>query len=134
MRSITVIIRWREGEQEQATEITLYDAGSRVGPPSQMSRELLHKNRKSLPATAVEKQRKQLLPTDRVILDALRRRVPQGEQITTPVRNNELAEECEISRRQVQICLKRLAEKQLIRRLIDKINIGSHNGYSYRLF
>lgn len=91
MRSITVIIRWREGEQEQATEITLHDGGSRTPPLGQKSRELLQGNEKNLPAAPVEKSGKQLLPTDRVILDALRRRVPPGEQTTIPVRNGELA-------------------------------------------
>ena len=131
MRSITVIIRWREGEQEQATEITLHDGGPRTPPLGQMSRELLQGNEKDLSAAPVEKSRKQLLPTDRVILDALRRRVLRGTQTTIPVRNGELAAECEISRRQVQICLKRLTDRRLIKRLIDESGVGAHAGYRY---
>ena len=131
MRSITVIIRWREGEQEQATEITLHHGGLRTTPPGQKSRKLLPGKEKDLPAAPVEKSGKQLLPTDRVILDALRRRVPPGEQTTIPVRNGELAAECEISRRQVQICLKRLTDRRLVKRLIGESGVGSHAGYRY---
>lgn len=133
MRSITVIIRWREGEQEQATEITLHDEGPRTPPLRQKSRELLQGKEKDLPAAPAQKSRKQLLPTDRVILDALRRRVPPGEQITVPVRNSELAAECEISRRQVQICLRRLTDRRLIKRLIGELDVGSHVGYRYQM-
>jgi hypothetical protein len=131
VRNITVTIRWREGGQEQATEITLQDGDLRTSPPHHKSRELLPANRRGLPSASVEKSAKQLLPTDRVILDALHRRVPRGEQVTVPVRNGELAAECEISRRQVQICLKRLMEKRLIKRLIGESGIGSHVGYQY---
>lgn len=131
MRSITVIIRWREGEQEQATEIMLHDGEPRTSPPGQKSRELLQGSKKGLRAVPVEKAGKQLLPTDRVILDALRRRVPLGEQTTILVRNSELAAECEISRRQVQICLKRLTDRRLIKRLIGESGVGSHVGYQY---
>jgi hypothetical protein len=131
VRSITVTIRWREEEQEQATEITLHEGELRTSLSGQKGRELSSGSTKRLPSAAAEKSGKQLLPTDRVILNALCRRVPQGGQITAPVRNGELAAECEISRRQVQICLKRLMEKRLIKRLINESGIGSHAGYRY---
>lgn len=131
MRSITVTILWREGKQEQATEITLHDVEPLTPLRGQESRELSLGNRKGLQAVAVEKSGKQLLPSDRVILDALRKRVPQGEQMTVPVRNSELAAECEISRRQVQICLKRLTHRRMIKRLIGESGVGSHAGYRY---
>jgi DNA-binding MarR family transcriptional regulator len=74
-----------------------------------------------------------LLPTDRLVLNALRARVPQGAQVTKPVRLQELIEECEISRSQVRICLKRLTEKGLVNRLDDGVSLGSQDGYSYKL-
>lgn len=72
-----------------------------------------------------------LLPTDRIVLNALHARIPWGEHTTELVCVRELAVECEISRRQVQICIKRLTEKRLIKRLVDEKNIGSNNGYRY---
>lgn len=131
MGSITVTIRWRVGEQEQAAEISLHDAELRTSPAGRQNPELSPVNRKALPRAAVEKAGKRLLRTDKVVLDALRRRVPRGEQITMHVRNGELAEECEISRRQVQICLKRLTDRELIKRLIGESGVGSHTGYRY---
>lgn len=74
-----------------------------------------------------------LLPTDRLVLNALRARVQQGTQVTKPVRLQELMEECEISRSQVRICLKRLTEKGLVNRLDDGVRLGSQEGYSYKL-
>jgi len=76
---------------------------------------------------------KRLLPSDRVVLNALRARVPQGEQVTMLVRTRELVVECEISRRQVQICLKRLSEKGIIKRLLEDTSPGSSDGYRYQL-
>ncbi len=129
MRSITLIIRWHE--HEPVTELILHEEDSGVSPPAKKRRELTRSNSKRLPRATARKCEKQLLPSDRVILDALRRRVPQGEQVTTPVRNGELMEECEISRRQVQICLKRLTDRRLIKRLIGESDVGSHAGYRY---
>lgn len=76
---------------------------------------------------------KRLLPSDRVVLNALRARVPQGEQVTTQVRTRELESECEISRRQVQICVRRLRERGLIKRLIDDSDVGGNGGFRYHL-
>lgn len=76
---------------------------------------------------------KRLLPTDRLVLNALRSRVPLGKQITTQVRIRELEVECEISRRQVQICVKRLSEKGIIKRLIKNTELGGTSGYRYHL-
>jgi hypothetical protein len=74
-----------------------------------------------------------LLPTDRIMLNALRERVPKGESITFPVSVKELMTECVISRRQVQICLKRLGENGLIRRLNNEVDIGSQKGFRYKI-
>lgn len=76
---------------------------------------------------------KHLRPTDRLVLNALRARVPEGGQVTQSVRLQELIEECAISRRQVQICLKRLTESGLIERLLEGVSLGSSNGYSYKI-
>lgn len=74
-----------------------------------------------------------LRPTDRLVLNALRARVPHGEQVTQRVRIQELIEECAISRRQAQICIKRLTERGLIKRLLDGITVGNREGYSYKI-
>jgi hypothetical protein len=126
VRSITLIIRWHE--HEPVTELILHEEDSGVSLPA---KELTHSNSKHLPPVTTRKAEKQLLPSDRVILDALRRRVSQGKQITTPVRNGELMEECSISRRQVQICLKRLTGKGLIKRLTNETEVGTNAGYRY---
>lgn len=76
---------------------------------------------------------KRLLPSDRVVLNALRQRVPRGKQVTTLVRTRELEAECELSRRQVQICVKRLSEKGLIKRLSKSADLGSTEGCRYHL-
>jgi hypothetical protein len=74
-----------------------------------------------------------LLPSDRLVLNALRARVPQGEQVTMPVRLKELMKECEISRSQARICLKRLTEKGLVSRISNGVNWGSQEGYPYKI-
>lgn len=74
-----------------------------------------------------------LLPSDRVVLDALNARLPQGALITPHISTRELMEECTISRRQVQICLKRLSDKGLIKRLVNGVNTGNSNGYRYQI-
>lgn len=74
-----------------------------------------------------------LRPTDRLVLNALRARVPEGGQITKPIRLQELVDECAISRRQEQICLKRLTEMALINRLSDGMSLGNKEGYPYKL-
>lgn len=76
---------------------------------------------------------KRLLPSDRIVLNALRQRVPKGKQVTIPVRIRDLEAECEISRRQVQICVKRLKERGLIKRLIGDTELGRTGGYQYQL-
>lgn len=131
MRSIIVTIRWRDGECEQVMELILHHEEPRIKSSYQKSRESLTGKSKRRPREPTDKSRRRLLPTDRIILAALHKRVPQGAQATVPVRNSELEEECSISRRQVQICLKRLAEKSLIKRLVEETNVGAHAGYQY---
>jgi DNA-binding MarR family transcriptional regulator len=131
VRSITVTIHWHDEEQEQATEITLQKGGVWTSLQRETSRKLLSRNKKTSSQISVGKPKSQLLPSDRVILDALLKRALHGDRITVPVRNGDLAAECEISRRQVQICLKRLIEKGLIKRLMEGADAGSNSGYRY---
>lgn len=72
-----------------------------------------------------------LLPTDKLVLKALRDRAPGGEAVTPPVKIRELMEECSISRRQVQICLRRLSEKGMITRITKGVSLGNQEGYQY---
>jgi hypothetical protein len=74
-----------------------------------------------------------LLPTDKLVLDSLRGRVPYGENETPPVRARELMGECSISRRQVGICLRRLNEKGMIIRVSEDSAPGRGDGYRYRI-
>lgn len=74
-----------------------------------------------------------LRPSDRLVLIALCAKVPEGTSITPPVRVRELMEECSISRKQVQICLKRLGEKRMISRITKGVTVGSQEGYRYRI-
>jgi predicted HTH transcriptional regulator len=74
-----------------------------------------------------------LLPTDKLVLDALRARVPEGAAETAPVTIRELMRECFISRRQVGICLRRLNEKGMINRIGDDALSGRVEGYCYRI-
>jgi hypothetical protein len=84
-------------------------------------------------ATSTRPSSKRLLPSDRIVLSALRQRVTQGKRVTTLVRIRELEVECEISRRQVQICIKRLSERGLIKRLIEGTGLAGTSGYRYHL-
>lgn len=74
-----------------------------------------------------------LLPTDRLVLNALRARISEGEQATKPVRLQELMDECGISRSQARICLKRLTEKGLVNRVNGEARVDNQEGYSYKL-
>lgn len=74
-----------------------------------------------------------LRPTDKLVLDALRARVPEGAAETAPVTVRELMGECFISRRQVGICLRRLNEKGMINRVGDDALSGRAEGYRYRI-
>lgn len=74
-----------------------------------------------------------LRPTDKLVLDALRARVPEGTAETAPVTVRELMGECFISRRQVGICLRRLNEKGMINRVGDDALSGRAEGYRYRI-
>lgn len=74
-----------------------------------------------------------LLPTDRIVLDALRARVPRNKRMTPAVSVRELVAECRISRRQTQICLRRLEAMKIIRRLTEGSSLGNQEGYKYQV-
>lgn len=77
--------------------------------------------------------RDRLLPTDRLVLNALLARVSEGEQETKPVRLQELMDECGISRSQARICLKRLTERGLVSRIYGGSRADNQEGYSYKI-
>lgn len=85
------------------------------------------------PQVEVSRLSNRLRSSDRLVLIALRSRVPEGTSITQLVRVRELMEECSISRKQVQICLKRLSEKKMISRITKGVIVGSQEGYRYRI-
>lgn len=82
---------------------------------------------------SISQPRDRLRPTDRLVLYALHARVPQGQKVTLPVRLHELMDECSISRKQVQICLKRLTEKGMISRVTEGVVVGTQEGYRYHI-
>jgi hypothetical protein len=135
VHTVTISIRWREAD-EWETQITLCNIAPNPRAQSQRpdidlidSRE----NKARAGDTSNARLGKRLLPTDRLVLNALSARVPHGERVTLPVKVSELMSECEISRRQVQICLKRLGEKGFIKRLIGGAEAGSHEGHRYQI-
>lgn len=132
-RSISIVIRLRDkaGEKEDfSASIPNRDKQSRRGAGAAMRGDKRHgRSRKVSTRTS----RDRLLPSDRLVLNALLARVPQGERVTQPVRLQELVEECEISRSQARICLKRLNERGLVSRLLDEVCSGNQEGYSYKI-
>lgn len=134
IHTVSVTIRWCEEE--------VIAEGKRRGPPlagaAQSQQHMVGTGingeaSRNSPRLSVQPSIKRLLPSDRLVLNALRARVPPGKQVTTRVRTRDLEAECEISRRQVQICVKRLRERGLIKRLIEDSDIGGTGGYRYHL-
>jgi hypothetical protein len=132
--TVSIIIQWHE-EDADMTDSTPSDSESKVRALSQSLSEgaAYEEGQHSTQDIAAQRSSKRLLPTDRVVLDALRARISDGEKVTTLVRTRELETECGISRRQVQICLKRLSEKGFIKRLLVDRSPGSTDGYRYQL-
>jgi hypothetical protein len=134
VRTVTISIQWHEDEVEAQ------NISCNVAPDTSVQG---HRPRNEITPIFTSSARtfrrskthsgNRLLPTDRLVLNALLSRVPQGEQMTIPVRVQELMTECVISRRQVQICLKRLSYKGLIKRLLDEMEVGGHKGYRYQI-
>lgn len=133
IHTVSIIIQWREEDAEVADNPKFSNIEA-------TSRSQQHKNaavqddrRRSIPDKKLQSPHKRLLPSDRIVLEALRACLPRGEQVTTPVRTRELIDACEISRRQVQICLRRLNENGLIKRILDGTRAGQQDGYQYQI-
>jgi hypothetical protein len=135
VHKVTIFIQWREVDEWQ-TQITLCSTAPNHTTQSLQSDVKAINSRENTARvgdTSSPRSGKHLLPTDRLVLNALSARVPHGERVTLPVKVSELMSECEISRRQVQICLKRLGEKGFIKRLIVGVGTGSHEGHRYQI-
>jgi hypothetical protein len=135
VHTVSITIQWREEEAELA-EGTFSSSNFDKSARSQQLVEGTtngHAKQSHTRHASATRSSERLLPSDRIVLNALRARLPQGEKVTTLVRTRELQAECEISRRQVQICVKRLSEKGLIKRVIEAMNLGSTDGYRYHL-
>lgn len=133
IHSVSVTIRWCEEAvatdgEHCSLELNIAARNSQDATEA-VGRKLPH----GVTETGARSRGKRLLPSDRIVLDALRQRIPKGEQVTTMVRTRDLEAECELSRRQVQICVKRLKERGLIKRLIEGTDSGSTGGYRYQL-
>lgn len=132
-QTVSITIQWCEEEPilkgKDARALLAPSAQPQLSPESTDADEVLH----SHPTLRAQLHSKRLLPSDRVVLNSLRARILPGTQVTTLVRTRELEAECEISRRQVQICLKRLTERGIIRRIIEGRGVGSQEGYRYQI-
>ncbi len=135
VHTLSITIQWREDEAELAEGTSNGSKFDKIAQSRQLITKAAYVNAKpaNLSHTSATRSGKRLLPSDRVVLNALCARVPKGNRVTTLVRTRELQEECEISQRQVQICLRRLNEKGLIKRLSEGEVGGSQEGYHYQL-
>lgn len=134
IHSISILIQWWETDSGQADD-SHYSLQSTVTIQSQQQpktdrRDVAGSN---LIQGTAPRATSHLLPTDRLVLRAIRDKVPQGETVTPPIRLRELMKVCSISRRQVQICLRRLGEKGVIERLTEGVALGNQEGYQYRV-
>ncbi len=134
IHTVSIIIQWREESVELANDesnkLQLKEASLR----RRVKKRVRYSGKKNgLHNKIAKRPNKRLLPSDRVVLNALRAYVPLGKHVTTPVRTRELTSVCEISRRQVQICLRRLAEKKIIKRLAEGSSFSNQEGYRYQI-
>lgn len=134
VNSVSVIIRWNEqaNGKEVCPDTSIHSTAAQSKHEANVAKNstqnYTYSHRRS-----TSRSGDHLRPTDRLVLNALRARIPQGEQITNPVRVQELTEECGVSRRQAQICLKRLIERGLVERLINGLSAGRREGYAYKI-
>jgi hypothetical protein len=135
VHTVSITVQWREDEAELAEGTSSSLSFDKTAQSQQLTEEAGRgdANRDRIHHASETHSSKRLLPSDRVVLNALRARVPKGTQVTTLVRTRELQTECEISPRQVQICLRRLNEKGLVKRLLVGVTGGSQDGYHYQL-
>jgi hypothetical protein len=132
---VSIDIQW-DGDDENYKSRAIYGKGlTKTDPPDHRSTST-RIDRSSI-SNSTEDARPlavRLHPTDRLVLNALHARLPKGKRITSPVRLRELMGECGISRSQARICLRRLAEKEIVKRVTEGVALGSHVGYRYELF
>jgi hypothetical protein len=132
--TVSIIIQWREEDAEVMDNAPSNSKFEAASLSQRLDDETAHyKGQHSTQDVGGQSSSNRLLPSDRVVLDALRARIPRGGQVTTLVRIRDLEVDCGISRRQVQICLKRLSEKGFIKRLLEDASPGSIDGYQYQL-
>lgn len=130
---MSILIQWCEVDDGQADDSLTCNTQSIVAHDQQQTIVKIGSNERHGQTKREYAQRadSRLLPTDKLVLGALRDRLPLGETVTPPIRLRELMEECSISRRQVQICLRRLGEKGMIGRLTEGVPLGNRDGYRY---
>lgn len=133
LRTVFITIQWLEEDTEVADNKLINVRVPAATSESQHKKRLAQGDYNNGTLDKKTEPRKRLLPSDRIVLQALRARLLYGGHVTAPVRAREIMDSCEISRRQVQICLRRLAEKGYIKRLIHKSDLGSNAGHQYRL-
>lgn len=131
---ISVVIRWREqvGRKEDAPLIAMLSMGIRSNEAADVVEYSESKSSRPHPISTANSSDR-LRPTDRLVLNALRARIAPGEQVTRLVRLQELMNECAISRRQVQICLRRLTERGLVNRVPNEIKLDNQEGFAYKI-
>jgi hypothetical protein len=134
IHTVSIVIQWHEEDAELADSDSnnLQFKESSLCPRVKKVAGYADKKSDSHNKGAVRSGNR-LLPSDRVVLNALCAYVPSGKRVTTPVRTRELVTACEISRRQVQICLRRLAEMKIIRRLTKGTSSGNQEGFRYQV-
>ncbi len=132
-RSLSLVIRLCDeaGVNEDSASLGLSKTKQRQRGESAPARVDVRHIRSCKAGTAPSRDR--MLPSDRLVLNALLARVPQGKKVTRPVRLLEPMEECEISRSQARISLKRLNERGLVSRLLSGSCLGNQEGYSYKI-
>lgn len=131
---ISVVIRWREraGRKKDTPPVAMLSMGEQSDQAVGIVKHSEAKPSRSRPVSASHSNDR-LRPTDRLVLNALRARVIPGEQVTRLVRLQELMDECAISRRQVQICLRRLTERGLVNRLLNEGKLDNQEGFAYKI-
>jgi hypothetical protein len=130
--TISIFIQWNDAPDRAATNRP-HSNRKVQGQHCLVSRTSARKESCQTRKAEPSQHNDRLLPTDKLVLNALQARVPQDEVLTPPVRLRELMKECSISRRQAQICLKRLGEKGMVSRITKGITVGSQEGYRYRI-
>ena len=133
--TISITIEWCDANDAEATEATFSLKPNVIARGQQNLRAKSQRNAYSDRSRQAHPQRTvlRLLPTDRIVLDALRARVPRNKRMTPAVSVRELVAEGRISRRQTQICLRRLEAMKIIRRLSEGSSLGNQEGYKYQV-